>query len=240
MIKSTIREAFEEPYRIDGDILLDMLMEIVRPLTERSDLEDLRIRVTRKTRNGIETIENTSNDVKSLFDGVVPKPDCLDIEIHGNLRSLGPEGSFLFTLRLDRRFDNVIYAHGPSKEAEAAFETIRNAMKAAVVRPKPMPEPMHLRLRRRIATSGVYYTLLALTLSCIMVGAFTSTTIMIAGYVFLIMSLALLWMMPRSEHVSWEDRMKTREAERSIDLSNTPRWREGVKHLKSMDHPEKA
>jgi hypothetical protein len=129
-----------------------------------------------------------------------------------------------------------MYASGPSKEAEAAFETMRDFMKtASVPPPEPVKELLRTRLHRKIVTAGVYYTLLALTLTSIVVGAFISDGLMIFGYAMLVLALAVLWNMPRDTHVSWEERLDAREAERTIDLSRPRSRNEGLKRLESFE-----
>lgn len=227
-------------YRIDGGRLLSMIEATLSPLLARGDLRELRIKTSRTMRTPSGKVENVSDDPASLVDGAVPRPDSVEIEIFGIL-SGHEDGSFLYSVSLDPRNGDRIYAAGTPRETQASFETMVRMLEAAVIQPPP-PAPVTTASRIKAAaySSWSFYGMLLLALSMMMVGAVISIPLMVSGWVVLVLGWLILLTRPKTVHPTWEDRLDARQASRVIDLSLPEPGPLAIEHLRLLPSPTQA
>jgi hypothetical protein len=239
--RATFNTSEIEDYRVDGGMLISMLERVVSLLPD--DVVDLHLRTRLRTRTQDGHVETLGDGTTDLVNGVVPKPDAIDLDLHGRIPSEDPHGTFLFSLRLDRRGDGQIYAAGPEDLAKEVFETMRRTMAAAASGPEPeAPESLTMRIRRRICTSWTYYALMAAALTCMMTGFALSMrgygdAVLIAGWTIMLLAFIVLASMPRKTYPTWQERLDRREAMRTIDLSLPEAAPPAIGHLKLLPAP---
>lgn len=227
-------------YRIDGGRLLSMIEATLSPLLARGDLGELRIKTSRTMRKPSGKVENVSDDPASLVDGAVPRPDSVEIEIFGILSDI-EDGSFLYSVSLDPRNGDRVYAAGSPRETQAAFNTMMRILEAAVVPPTPpAPATTASKVKAAVYSSWSFYGMLLLALSMMIVGAVISIPLMVSGWGVLALGWLVILTRPRTVHPTWEDRLDARQASRVIDLSLPEPGPLAIEHLRLLPSPAQA
>lgn len=242
MRRATFNTSELGDYRVDGGMLISLVERLVQLMPD--DVADLHLRTRLRTRTGDGHIETLGEGTTDLVNGIVPNPDSIDLDLHGRITSEDPHGTFLFSLRLDPRNGDQVYANGPERISEEAFRIIREAVESTVRKPDPeAPERGLARLRRRLCTSFTYYVLLGTAMTCILAGFAISIrgygdAVLFSGYGLMLLAFIVLASIPRKTYLSWEQQLDRRQKARTIDLSLPEAAPLGIDHLRLLPSPQ--